>query len=240
MQGSTGRRAGRRLAQTMGMALGVWLTAAVAGAQPLEQPEGEVRTCEAFANRLYRRERPALLPLTVEWERELRVDPFDGSVGRQKVATVLHGLATFAGEGGRTEGRFLCLLAGPSRALFFHLLPLSLSSGAQADPLRACVASAEGAANVEACLAQRLTQAEQSLETAIATARKGLQDLEQGSGRTGLASAFDAAQASWRAYRDATCRLEGLEADPPSAAATFEQACRARMALERAHGFGQR
>jgi uncharacterized protein YecT (DUF1311 family) len=226
----------------MGMALAAWLTATVAGSQPLEQPEAEVRTCEAFANRLYRRDRAAVLPVTVEWERDLRVDPFEGTVGRQKVATVLHGLASFAGEGGRAEGRFICLLAGPSRALFFHLLPLTLSSrSVHPDPLRACVATSEGgASDVGTCLAQRLSTAEQALETAVATARKALQGLEQGSGRSGLASAFDSAQASWRAFRDATCKLEGVEADPQDAAATFEQACRIRLAIDRALDFGQR
>ena len=50
---------------------------------------------------------------------------------------------------------------------------------------------------------------------------------------------FDAAQASWRAWQDATCKLEALGADPQSAAAGFDRACRIRTATERARMLSQ-
>jgi uncharacterized protein YecT (DUF1311 family) len=220
------------------LALAAIALARPAGAQPLPQPEGEVRTCEAFANRLFKRERAGLLPVTIEWERGLGIDPIAGSVGRQKLTTVLHGLASFASEAGRGHGRFLCVLAGPGRAVFFHLLPASLPGEADPiDPLRAC---GETDGEMAACLAQRLTQAEQAVEAAVAASRTSLRRVEQGSGRTGLLAAFDAAQAGWRTWRDATCTLEALEADPQSAAASFDQACRIRTAAERVRALAPR
>jgi len=163
----------------------------------------------------------------------------DSKAGRQPVTTVLTGLASHATPGGRQETTFLCLLAKPERAVFFHLNPGGTRViDSSADPLKTCLDLVGSQAGVDGCLAARLRDAETMLDGVVAAKGRELESLERAGSRSGAPAVLAQAQDAWLTFRNTTCRLEGAAAKSDASALDFERACQVRLTLERAIALG--
>ncbi len=141
---------------------------------------------------------------TVEFDRDLDLEPYARKAGSQTVASLLMGSGAIVyAAGPAVEMSFVCLLADEKRAVFFHWLPRR-----DAPALAQC---RRGGQDAGECLELLLQVAERDLTELYARHYVEARDADVKAGNESASNAFRRSAEGWRGYRDAECarRPEG-------------------------------
>ena len=111
------------------------------------------------------------------------------------------------------------------------LLSAALPTGALADPTMECPGSSQ--IEIGVCVSAALEAVDLAIESALDFARAGAAELDVAPGNNRAATALDAAQAAWSAYRDAQCEFIGAGFGGGSGTGIAITACRVTLGRAR-------
>lgn len=120
------------------------------------------------------------------------------------------------------------------RAIFVGVALCVSPIAAHADPYIECSQVASNQVEIGACLGDVTTGVDASVDFALGVAMDEATDLDQAMGNKMSASALDASQIAWEAYRDAQCDYVGATYGSGSGAGIAIQSCRITLGRARA------